>query len=91
MRNVLVHDYYNIDEREVIYVIEDNLIPLLTQVKNYISNTDWEDWERNEQVKTESVVHKSLIQTAQRMKKDGIATKQISKYTGLTTEEIENI
>ena len=31
----------------------------------------------------------SLMQTARRMKKDGIAVKQISRYTGLTVEEIE--
>ena len=91
MRNVLVHDYYKIDELEVRYVIEDNLIPLLEQVKRYIAETDWVEWESNEQVKAESAVHKSLIQTAKRMKKDGMDVKQISRYTGLTAEEVENL
>ena len=91
MRNVLVHDYYKIDELEVRYVIEDNLIPLLEQVKRYIAETDWAEWESNEQVKAESAVHKSLIQTAKRMKKDGMDIKQISRYTGLTAEEVEGL
>ena len=91
MRNVLVHDYYKIDELEVRYVIEDNLIPLLEQVKRYLAETDWTEWESNEQVKAESAVHKSLIQTAKRMKKDGMYVKLISRYTGLTTEEVEEL
>ena len=33
--------------------------------------------------------YKTLIQTAQRMKKDGLPIKQISRYTGLTAEEVE--
>jgi hypothetical protein len=31
------------------------------------------------------------MQTAQRMKADGMPTKQISRYTGLTVEEIERL
>jgi uncharacterized protein with HEPN domain len=37
MRNVLVHDYYKINESEVRYVIEDNLTPLLNQVNRYLT------------------------------------------------------
>ena len=91
MRNVLVHDYYKIDELEVQYVIEDNHIPMLEQVKRYLAETDWAEWENNEQVKTESAVHKSLIQTAKRMKKDGMDVKLISRYTGLTEEEVKEL
>ena len=89
MRNVLVHDYYRIKEDEVRYVIEDNLAPLREQISRYLSETDWNEWENNEQAKTESAVHKSLIQTARRMKKDGMTANQISRYTGLTEMEIE--
>ena len=91
MRNVLVHDYNKIDESEVRYVIEDNLVPLYKQVNRYLAETDWNEWENNEQAKTESAVHKTLTQTAQRMKKDGLSCKQISRYTGLTEDEIEHI
>jgi hypothetical protein len=39
----------------------------------------------------ESAAHKTLIQTAQRMKNDGLPIKQITRYTGLTAEEIEGL
>ena len=91
MRNILVHDYYKIKESQIRYVIEDDLALLLEQVKRYLSETDWAEWEKNEQAKAESAVHKSLMQTAHRMKKDGMTTQQISRYTGLTAEEIEGL
>ena len=40
---------------------------------------------------TENAVHKNLIQTAKRMKNDGMTAQQISRYTGLSAEEIEEI
>lgn len=57
----------------------------------YIAETDWEEWQRNYQVVTETAVHKNLVQTASLMKKDGMTIKQISRYTGLPAEEIEEI
>ncbi len=91
MRNVLVHDYYRIDEREVWYVIEDNLAPLLAQVNHYLAETNWEEWENDEQAKAESAVYKSLMQTARRMKLRGYEESEICKITGLTAEEIKAI
>ena len=46
MRHVLVHDYYKIDEDEVKYVIEDDLRPLRTQIAQYLTETNWEQWEQ---------------------------------------------
>ena len=89
MRHVLVHDYYRISERQIRYVIEDNLDTLLEQINRYLTETDWTVWESNEQTKAESAVHKSMQQSARRMKKDGMALQQISRYTGLSIEEIE--
>ena len=37
----------------------------------------------------ESAVYKNLVQTARRMKKDGMDARQISRYTGLSVEEID--
>ena len=37
----------------------------------------------------ETVAHKSFVQTALRMKNDGMSANQISRYTGLTEEEME--
>ena len=74
---------------QIRYVIEDDLAPLLEQVKRYLSETDWVDWEQNEQAKAESAVHKSLMQTAWRMKNKGYEVNEIVSITGLTAEEIE--
>ena len=91
MRHNLVHGYYQVDQDVIWSVIQDDLVPLRDQVTRYVAETDWEKWEKNYKVVTETAVHKNLIQTASRMKKDGMDTKQISRYTGLTAEEIEEI
>jgi uncharacterized protein with HEPN domain len=88
MRHILVHDYYQIDEKEVQYVIEDNLLPLRNQIVSCISNTDWETWERQEITPTESAVHKNMVQSASRMLSKGYSAKEISEITGLSFEEI---
>ena len=89
MRNILVHDYYRIKESQIRYVIEDELAPLLEQVNRYLAETDWANWEKNEQANVETAVHKSLKQTAWRMKNKGYDLKEIMSITGLTAEEIE--
>ena len=91
LRHVLVHDYYQINVQTVWDIIQQELPPLREQVTRYIAETDWDEWEKNNQVVTESAVHKNLIQTAKRMKNDGMTAQQISRYTGLTVEEIEEI
>ena len=91
MRHVLVHDYYRIKEEEVRYVVEDNLKPLREQILRYIVETDWDEWDKNEELVTESFVHKALIQNAERMKKRGYDTDEICKITGLSREEIERL
>ena len=91
MRHVLVHDYYQISSKEVWNVIKEDLKPLREQVTSYLADTNWDEWEKSEVVIKESADHKTLIQTAQRMKNDGLPIKQISRYTGLTAEEIEEL
>lgn len=75
--------------RSVFYVIEDDLPPLRSQVKQYLDETDWEEWEKNEVVIAESAVHKSLTESARRMKKRGYDADEICKITGLSIDEIE--
>ena len=91
MRHVLVHDYYQIKPAEVWKVIQEDLQPLRDQVVRYLADTDWDEWEKNEVAIVESAVHKNMVQTARRMKRDGMDERQISRYTGLTAEEIEAI
>ena len=91
MRHVLVHDYYQIDVNEVWEVVQHDLPPLRKQVARYLEEVDWDEWEKNEVVIAETATHKSLMQMASRMKMDGMTAQLISKYTGLTEEEIEGL
>ena len=54
MRHVLVHDYYQIEKDEIRFVIDDDLTPLREQVVRYISETDWEAWEKAPQSENKS-------------------------------------
>ena len=50
MRHVLVHDYYQIEPKEVWKVIREDLHPLRDQVAHYLTEVDWDEWEKNEVV-----------------------------------------
>ena len=89
MRHVLIHDYFQIDEDAVVYVIEENLRPLHEQVTRYLAETDWDEWEKNEVAISESATHKALIQMATRMKSRGYDVNEICKITGLSRDEID--
>ena len=89
MRNVLAHDYYKLKLQTVWEVVQHDLPPLREQVGRYLAEVDWEEWEKNEVVITETATHKSLMQTANRMKSKGYEVKEIMSITGLTAEEIE--
>ena len=89
MRHVLVHDYYQIEPREVWKVIQEDLHPLREQVARYLDEVDWDEWEKNETVIKETAAHKTLVQTASRMKSKGYEVKEIMSITGLPAEEID--
>lgn len=91
LRHVLVHDYYQINVKTVWDVIQHELPLLLTQVTRYIAETNWDEWDKNYKVISETAVYKQLIQTAARMKNDGLPIKQIMRYTGLSADEIDEI
>jgi len=91
MRHNLAHGYYQVDPDIVWSVIRDDLKPLREQVARYLAETDWDEWEKNLVVVKETAVHKNIIQTAQHMKRDGMDSKLISRYTGLTVAEIESL
>ena len=91
MRHVLVHDYYQIDSDEVWKVIHEDLNPLREQVTRYLTETNWEEWEKNEVVIEETATQRNLLQTAQRMKSRGYDINEISIITGLSREEIDSL
>lgn len=91
MRHVLVHDYYRISIKEVKKVVCEDLAPLRSQIADYLMDTDWIEWERNEKVVAESAVNKNIINTAWRMLSKGYDVKEISEITGLSVEDIESL
>ena len=48
MRHHLVHGYYQVDPSIVWSVVQNELSPLLEQVKQYLAETNWEEWEKQE-------------------------------------------
>ena len=91
MRHILVHDYYNVDDNTIRYIIEDDLEPLRKQIADYLMDTDWKEWEKNEKVVTEMAVNKQNINTARLMLLKGYDVKDISEITGLSVEDIESL
>ena len=91
MRHVLVHDYFRINMKEVKKVINDDLEPLRAQIADYLMDTNWEEWEKNERVVVESAMNKQIINTAMRMMMKGYDVKDISDVTGLSVEDIESL
>lgn len=90
MRHVLVHDYANVVS-ETLYDTAINSIPVLRkQVEKYLAETNWDEWEASEDT---DIAKDDATNTeiARRMKNDGMDASLISKYTGLSVEEVEKI
>ena len=90
MRHILVHDYAHIDSKELYNTAVNGIPELRQQVEKYLAETDWEAWE-TEADDFEDIADENAVKLARRMKADGMAAVQISKYTGLTEKEIENL
>lgn len=91
MRHNLVHGYYQVDPIIVWYVVQNDLTPLREQVSHYLDSVNWEEWEKRDVVIKETAVHRSLIQTATRMKSRGYDIDEICKITGLDRDEIDRL
>ncbi len=93
MRHVLVHDYANIDDRELYNTAVNDIPILLKQVEQYLAQTDWDEWQSlaDDFEDTADEVRKANIETARKMKIKGYALDDITEITGLTTEEIKTL
>ena len=90
MRHVLVHDYAHI-VAETLFDTAVNSIPeLRRQVEHYLADTDWEAWVSLPD-DFEDTADDATLKLARQMKADGIPTENITKYTGLTADEIERL
>lgn len=50
MRNYIVHEYFQIDDEVVWDVVTNNLPELREQITHYINDTDWKQWEQNNEI-----------------------------------------
>ena len=46
MRNFLVHEYFQVDSDVVWSVIHEEIVELKDQVNHYLTETDWDEWEK---------------------------------------------
>ena len=90
MRHVLVHDYAGIDSKELYNTAVNGIPELRQQVEKYLVETDWEAWVSVPD-DFEDIADENAVKLARCMKADGMASEQISKYTGLTEKEIESL
>lgn len=90
MRHVLVHDYANIDDKELYNTAVNSIPELRRQVERYLADTDWEAWVSLPD-DFEDTADDATLKLARQMKADGIPTENITKYTGLTADEIERL
>ncbi len=91
MRNVLVHGYAQVSDADLWQTATNDIQPLCEQVLRYISDTDWEEWQKGEDSYSEidNAAYKQAVDSARKMKAKGYATQDIAEITGLTAEEIE--
>jgi len=93
MRNVLVHGYAQVSDIDLWQTATNDIHPLCEQVKHYLEEIDWDDWQQGEDPYTEidNAAYKQAVESARRMKAKSYAVKDIAEITGLTAEEIEGL
>lgn len=93
MRNVLVHGYAQISDVDLWQTATNDIHPLCEQVKHYLEEIDWNEWQQGEDPYTEidNAAYKQAAESARRMKAKGYAVGDIAEITGLTVEEIEGL
>ena len=71
----------------------NDIHPLSEQVKRYIEETDWDEWQQGEDPYTEidNAAYKQAVESARRMKAKDYSVEDIAEITGLTEEEIEGL
>ena len=90
MRNVLVHGYAQISDIDLWQTATNDIHPLYRQVKRYLEEIDWDEWQQCEDPYTEidNASYKQAVESARKMKAKGYAVEDIAEISGLTAEEI---
>ena len=90
---MLVHDYATIDTKELYNTAVNDIPVLRKQIEKYLAETDWDLWQSTEDIfeEIDDTIDESILNVARKMKQDGLSAEQISKYTGLSVENIEKV
>lgn len=93
MRNVLVHGYAQVSDIDLWQTATSDIHPLCEQVKRYLEEIDWDDWQQGEDPYTEidNAAYKQAVESARRMTAKGYSIEDIAEITGLTAEEIATL
>jgi len=93
MRNVLVHGYAQVSDADLWQTATNDIQPLCEQVQRYLSDTDWEEWQKGEDSYSEidNAAYKQAVGSARKMKTKNYPVQDIAEITGLTAEEIEEL
>ena len=93
MRNVLVHGYAQVSDADLWQTATNDILPLCEQVQRYLSDTDWEEWQKGEDSYSEidNAAYKQAVDSARKMKAKGYPVQDIAEITGLTIEEIKEL
>jgi hypothetical protein len=93
MRNVLVHGYAQVSDADLWQTATNDIQPLCEQVQRYLSDTDWEEWQKGEDSYSEidNAAYKQAVGSARKMKTKNYPVQDIAEITGLTAEEIEKL
>lgn len=93
MRHVLVHDYATIDTKELYNTAVNDIPVLRKQIEQYLAETDWNLWQSTEDIfeENDDTIDENILNVIRKMKQDKLSDEQISKYTGLSVEDIKNV
>lgn len=94
MRNILVHGYAQVSDKDLWDTATGDITPLREQVERYLSETDWDKWSQIADFNSESednVVYDKTLQTASKMKRKSFSIEDIIEVTGLSAEEINRL
>lgn len=93
MRHALVHDYANIEIKELYNTAVNDIPALRRQVERYLKETDWQEWETIDDVTDapDNNEHEQNVNIARKMKAKGYSLADITDITGLASQEIEEL
>lgn len=90
MRNILVHGYSQVSDEDLWQTAISDIKPLCERVQKYLSDIDWDEWERTKDpyTETDKIAYKQAVETALRMIAKEYPVEDIAEITGLTIDEI---